>query len=437
MHIPRRVVAAIALLALTVPALATSIATQPILIELVTPGGALPVNARLYVPAPGLVQNPLVGRIPTEPFLELTNGDETVRADAVRVKSYATPGGRLEMLEAEFGDNLVRWETTNAAGYRFGTGEYIVQRRGDSRRVPLTVRTLNEDRRFENMPTTSAEADRAEWFDGRWAVQFSDSDTPSVGIFEIDDATGKATGTFLNATGDFRFLEGRAQGRLLRLSAFDGQHAFLFTAIANGPNRIEGRFWSGNWWHETWVGERDNAAAAPDGFAQTTATVDRLTPTMLRDLTFDVASSGDAGASSMIEALPAGEPRLLYIFGTWCPNCRDATEAVRKIAERHRGLRVAALAFENDPRRGISLAQNYAEKYALDFPVLVGGFSDKAESSKKVPFLDKVRSYPTLVFIARDGTIEAVHSGWSGPATGEAYRQQNIAIETAVRAIAR
>ena len=38
------------------------------------------------------------------------------------------------------------------------------------------------------------------------------------------------TGTFRTATGDYRYLEGVVEGDSLKLSTFDGAHAFLFTA---------------------------------------------------------------------------------------------------------------------------------------------------------------------------------------------------------------
>ncbi|MEM1184175.1 MAG: TlpA family protein disulfide reductase [Planctomycetota bacterium] len=437
MQLLTRIVAIAVLAVVALPVRATSVVLQPILIELVTPGGPLPVNASLYVPGPGLSSTGLSGRIPTEPVLQLVNGEETLRPDSLRVRSYAIPGGRREVLEAEFGDNVVRWEVTNQNGERFGIGEYVVQRRESVHTMPLTVRTLHEDKRFDVVSTPPGHLKDARRFGGRWDVDFESDDNPSVGVFEVDERTGRATGTFLNATGDYRFLEGRVDGRAMRLSAFDGQHAFLFNATLEG-DRLTGNFWSGNWWHETWTAQRNANAADPDGFDQTVATVDYLTPVMLREMDFAVARSGRNGASTVFDALVPGEPRLLYIFGTWCPNCRDATETVREFDDRYGDrLKVAAFAFENDPERGVPLARAYAERNALEFPVFAAGFSDKALASEKVPFLDKIRSFPTLVFIGRDGKIEAVHSGWSGPATGRAYRDQNAAIETAVRRIVR
>jgi hypothetical protein len=57
----------------------------------------------------------------------------------------------------------------------------------------------------------------------------------------------------------------------------------------------------------------------------------------------------------------------------------------------------------------------------MEFPVLVAGLSDKAEATRSIPILDRVRSFPTTIFVGADGNIRAVHTGYSGPATGEAH----------------
>jgi thiol-disulfide isomerase/thioredoxin len=137
------------------------------------------------------------------------------------------------------------------------------------------------------------------------------------------------------------------------------------------------------------------------------------------------ATTPEVRTETLGQVLPDGMPRMLYIFGTWCPNCADATRTVNGFFQRYgsRGLRVAGLAFEHDTGRAVDLLDRYAEKNGLRFPMMVGGFSDKAAAGERVPFLDKVRAYPTTVFIRRDGTIAGVHSGFSGPATGDAYRE--------------
>ena len=69
---------------------------------------------------------------------------------------------------------------------------------------------------------------------GNWEVHFSDyekSGEAAIGIFKEEN--GRVTGTFLTVTGDYRYLEGVLDGSTLKLSTFDGEHAFLFEVNLN------------------------------------------------------------------------------------------------------------------------------------------------------------------------------------------------------------
>jgi hypothetical protein len=54
---------------------------------------------------------------------------------------------------------------------------------------------------------------------------------------------------------------------------------------------------------------------------------------------------------------------------------------------------------------------------------LIAGISDKDEAAKKLPMLERVYAFPTTIFIDRRGQVRKIHSGFSGPATGEHYAQ--------------
>jgi hypothetical protein len=40
-----------------------------------------------------------------------------------------------------------------------------------------------------------------------------------------------------------------------------------------------------------------------------------------------------------------------------------------------------------------------------------------------LPSLDRVYAFPTTIFIDRKGNVRKIHTGYSGPATGEHYTQ--------------
>jgi len=53
-------------------------------------------------------------------------------------------------------------------------------------------------------------------------------------------------------------------------------------------------------------------------------------------------------------------------------------------------------------------------------------------ASKAFPLLDRVRSYPTTIFLHADGRVRAVHTGYTGPATGPAYDHLRAEFESLI-----
>ena len=227
--------------------------------------------------------------------------------------------------------------------------------------------------------------------------------------------------------GPYRYLEGRVDGPYLRLSTFDGAHAFLFHAEMVSKDNMEGDFWSGNWHHETWTAVRDDNATLPDAFEQTTITDEQA----LADAVF---KGIDGNPTRVLDALDQtkAKARVLEIFGTWCPNCADASRELVSLKEKYGAdLGVVGLAFEvtEDFERSATQVQRHHEHIGSDWEVLIAGLSDKAKATEALGFLDKVRSYPTLIFLNEHNEVQAVYSGFSGPATGDAYSQQRQRFE--------
>ena len=266
------------------------------------------------------------------------------------------------------------------------------------------------------VPHTATESDDAAAFTGRWSVQFESSEDQAVGIFR--QVGQRVDGTFLTTTGDYRFLSGRVHQGQLQLSCFDGGHAFLFRAKAGTDGTLRGDFWSASTWHETWTAQRNEQAELPDSFRQTIAV-----PTVDADqLKFPDL---DGVERSINDPRFAGKARIIYVFGSWCPNCHDAAAWFAELERRFgdQGLSILGLAFEltGDFERDRKQVQRYAERHAAKYPILIAGLSDKADASRRLPILDRVRSYPTTIFLDRNNRIRAVHTGFSGPATGAAH----------------
>ncbi len=253
--------------------------------------------------------------------------------------------------------------------------------------------------------------------DGRWAVQFEGDVQPSVGIFKVHH-DGTANGTFLTALGDYRYLAGRVDGGLMRLSCFDGGHAFLFTAEMLDENSMQGNFWSSYGRPQAWIAKRDAEAALPDAFDLT-----RWNESVrLGDLSYPDL---EGKPRSLDDPAFAGKARMLVVFGTWCPNCNDEAPYLVELDARYRerGLSILGLAFEHsgDFVQDAERVRRFEERYSVTYPILVAGLSDKGRASEAFPALDRVRSYPTTIFLDAKGAVRAVHQGYTGPATGEAH----------------
>jgi thiol-disulfide isomerase/thioredoxin len=259
-------------------------------------------------------------------------------------------------------------------------------------------------------------------------VRFSSDTEPAVGLFTVAP-DGSAAGTFLTTTGDLRYLAGRQDGGRLRLSCFDGAHAFLFTAERQPDGTLAGDFWSGSNWHETWTAQRDDGAALPDAFGQTHWTGSQ-------DLSALAYPDLEGTLRALDDPLYAGRARIVQLFGSWCPNCHDASEELVRLQERYgpAGLSIVGLAFEvtGDRERDVAQVRTYAKRHRVTWPLLVAGLADKTEATRALGVLDRVRSFPTTIFLHGDGRVRAVHSGFSGPATGQAFLDQRAEFEALI-----
>lgn len=267
---------------------------------------------------------------------------------------------------------------------------------------------------------------------GRWAVDFETDDLPAVGVFEQEKDSGLARGTFLTATGDYRFLSGSVEADELTLSCFDGAHAFLFKAQLLGDGSLKGDFYSGNWWHETWTAKRDEKAVVVDAFQQT-SWVDRasLADIVFPDTQGKLRSLGDASFR--------GKAYLVQVFGSWCPNCHDEARYLVELHRRYkdRGLSIVGLAFEltGDFQRDAEQVEVFKERHGIEYPILVAGTADKKDATQALGLLDRVRSYPTTIFLTQEGYVRAIHSGFAGPATGEEHQHLRAEFEEQIETL--
>jgi thiol-disulfide isomerase/thioredoxin len=267
--------------------------------------------------------------------------------------------------------------------------------------------------------------DNCEPWLGKYLVHFSNSSDPAIGVFRRDNSSPSepegVVGTFLTTTGDLRYLAGGVTGDELRLSCFDGTHVYLFRCRRDTEGKLTGDFWSGASSHQTWTGVRDEKVELPDGFALTKAQGDVDWGALkFPDLNGQLRSLDDPDFR--------GRARLVYLFGSWCPNCHDAAKFFGELQRDYgeRGLKVVGLAFEATGDFAVDSEQVriYQKRHQAEYPLLIAGIADKEIASRSLPFLDRVRSFPTAVLVDGKGVVRNVYTGFNGPATEAAYREQ-------------
>jgi len=302
-------------------------------------------------------------------------------------------------------DSMLRgqWRKT-AAGGGNSSLPFVATRGMISRFLPATQSAPGQDQLGQ--------------VDGVWKVLFTDEDGTEPAQAEFRQQGNEVSGTFLTPTGDYRFLSGSYEKGVLRLSTFDGAHAFLFTAEAQVDGSLVGDFWSRDTYHATWVAEpaEPTEKILPDSWAMVKLTND--------EQRFDFAfESIDGELVSLADERFAGKPVLVNLFGTWCPNCSDEAPL---LAQWHRdyaeqGLEIVGLAFEytGDVERDREMLQRFQTRYDIEYPLLLAGINDKQSAAETLGYVDKVVAYPTTIYLDREHKVQGIHSGFAGPGTGD------------------
>lgn len=254
----------------------------------------------------------------------------------------------------------------------------------------------------------------------RWRLEFPSSPDPAVGIFK-QGPDNLVTGTILTTLGDYRFLAGRRDDTHLRLSCFDGAHAFLFDAQLQNAGVLVGMFYSSDSWQENWIGTADAHAALPDAFSeiQLAPGLDPTAALPLKGLSYP---SIDGAVRALDEPEFHGKATIISLFGSWCPNCNDEAALWAELYELYypRGLRIIGLGFEltGEAERDKKQLQRFRERWKLRYPIFLAGSADKEKAQQAFPLLGQVKSFPTALFLDSSGRVRAIHSGFAGPATG-------------------
>ena len=356
--------------------------------------GQLAMNDRLFVPF-----RMEMSEQKSKLILEIVNGDERISLQLNTDKDSII--ARFPELDAYIKFKVE--ESGNAIrGYWLNMNKKALTKIPLNASVDKTITELG--------PNTSV-------IDGKWKATFSpNSKEPEVTVGVFKQKAGLIQGTFLTETGDYRFLAGTVGDSIFSMSTFNGSWAFLVEGrIVN--DSIYGKFYSGASYQTDWVAVKDASATLRDPSKLTY--VDKSA-----DFNF-AALKSLKGKSVGLEKRVKNKVVIYQIMGTWCPNCIDEIHYFKELYQKYhnQGLEIIGMSYEvgNDAKSQIKRLKAFKKRLSIPYEILLAGTSSKEVASSQFPMLNGIMSFPTAVVVDRTGKIVYVHTGFNGPATGEAY----------------
>lgn len=238
---------------------------------------------------------------------------------------------------------------------------------------------------------------------GSWRIDIKDFGVGRATFRQ--DATGTVNGTMIPPEiGDLRHLMGRVTGDRVRLSVFDGIHGFLFDmTVSDGGKKLEGN------WLIAGVGKVPFTATRKDGPATHLKVSARMAPGKTR-LSLPILD----------RAPYLGNPVIIDYFGSWCPVCLDLTPELVRLHEEHAAAGLQVLSFALEPEDDEAEARRRLDEFRATFRVpwpFQAIFNDDFNASLPREIVG-VTGFPVTIFLRRDHTVAAVHTGFVSRAAG-------------------
>lgn len=254
---------------------------------------------------------------------------------------------------------------------------------------------------------------------GRWDATFFQELGASPRVIEMRNGRSGLEGTIISNTGDYGHFAGAVKGDSISLSHFDGSFVYLVTGALQGDT-LRGIFHAGLRTQTPFEAVR---SSGPTHLKLPTEVTGADTTAPFRFSAPDL----------MGRTVSARDPRfkdkvvLVDIFGSWCPTCHEeAPVLVRLYRTYHsRGLEIVGLAYEvtGDTAVDGKQVRRYRDKFGIPFALLLAGINDVESAGATLPQLRGFTSFPTTVFLGRDGRVRQVHAGFYGSATGAQHQR--------------
>mgnify|MGYP003976765697 FL=1 len=242
----------------------------------------------------------------------------------------------------------------------------------------------------------------------------------SLGKFKLRQKGDSAWATFMTSTGDYRYLAGEIDTITseFKIQNFDGAHLFYFEGVIRGDSITDGVFKSGIHYSTSWSGVRVENEKVKWSSRQEWGRGEKIR--------FEGINSGGEVEVWSRERLKKSGYKLLVVdvMGTWCPNCLDEARLLQELSLDYPEMLVVSMSFERfKGAEALRRIAGFKESVGISWEILHGGAASKSEADSCLAFFGGVRSFPTTAFIPLEGD-PIVHSGFSGPATGEVYEEE-------------
>ncbi len=329
-------------------------------------------------------------------------------AEKIKVDNITAEGDSLIVQMPVFESQFRVKKTSKAI-----TGVWV--KRGVSKFQVLNFTALPGNKRFEQDAAANAN------ITGRWAVRFNNSPDNEMSVGEFVQKGNNITGTFLNPTGDYRYLEGVVKKDSLFLSGFDGGHAMLVSGkIENGKIISGGTFYSGGTYKEPWTAVKDPAAKVPqESVLMFTRPGEESLNFTFKDLQGNnISINSDRFKNKVV---------VIQLMGSWCPNCMDETAFLSEYynSNKQRGVEVIALAYEytTDWERSLNSLKKFQKRYDVQYTILNTGVTvgDSLRTEKTLPQVTPIKFFPSSIIIDKKGKIRKFDTGFNGPGTGDHF----------------
>lgn len=254
----------------------------------------------------------------------------------------------------------------------------------------------------------------------KWALTFSPGETgESKGICLVQQDGANVTGTIMTEVGDYRFFEGILDGDSIRMSCFDGVHAFLFHGKKSDTG-WQGQMIYDKGYSESWTAEYKVEAELRDPFD-----IVKIEPGKQKPY-YDLLGAGE-GPDAINPEKYQGKVLVIQVFGTWCPNSYDQTRYLVDWYNENsdRKVEILASSYEANYSKeyGLQRIEEYRVANEIPYDIVLGGKLSKRGAAMAFEFIDQLEAFPTLIIMDKQGYARHVLSYFNGPATG-AYFQE-------------